>query len=196
MAEAEINIWNINPSKKIPQKDSDIYQEINTYIDKLPFSSVKKSYLKKIYLGISQPPFWKHINDKISSDFMTLESKLSTIQDMRESEFSSIYQNNYPTKHFNKELIKKISTDSPAIIKKLVIQDLIEKSELSERYKNYLIKMKVNFSNYLHDKIIASNDFEVTGASVVDEKQALNSAIANLEERINKEGILKTLGIY
>jgi hypothetical protein len=140
MAQAEINIWNMNPTKQIPQKDTLIYERINEYINNLPFLSLKKSYLRKIYLGMSQPPFWKPTNDKLSSDFMTLESKLKTIQDMRESEFSPIYKNNYPIKHFNKESINKISTDSQAIIKKLVIQDLIEKSELSERYKNYFIK--------------------------------------------------------
>ena len=98
------------------------------------------------------------------------------------------------TKALNAEKINvatKINKSSHQIIVKITSD--YEKNLI---YKNYLVKMKVNFSNYLQDKIIASNDFEVTGASVVDEKQALNSAIANLEERINKEGILKILGIY
>ena len=50
MSEAEINIWNINPSKQIPKKNENsnsIYQIINKYINELPFSSVKKFYLRK-----------------------------------------------------------------------------------------------------------------------------------------------------
>jgi hypothetical protein len=133
MAQAEINIWNINPSKQIPTKNDDpnsIYQRINKYIDELPFSSVKKSYLKKIYLGLPQPPFWKPSNEKISSDFMALQNELSTVQDMRESEFVSKYTNNYPN----------INSTKMLNIKKDIIMKLINSSQLDKRYKNYFLK--------------------------------------------------------
>lgn len=62
-------------------------------------------------------------------------------------------------------------------------------------YENHVVNLKINFENIVQNKIIASNSIEVSGSSTIDKKRAFSSAINNLDEEINLNGILKIIGI-
>lgn len=62
-------------------------------------------------------------------------------------------------------------------------------------YENHMVKVKIQFNNYLGNNIIASNNIELSGASTISEKQAVESAIASLNDKISNDTILKIIGI-
>jgi hypothetical protein len=199
MAQAEINIWNINPSKQIPTKNEDpnsIYKRINKYIDELPFSSVKKSYLKKIYLGLPQPPFWKPSNEKISSDFMALQNELSTVEEMRESEFVSKYSKNYPN----------INSTKMPNIKKDIIMKLINSSQLDKRYKNYFLKYyklievpsiaSSSSSSAAGNSRRVSSSLSAAGNSIRESSQTASSSKASSSSKSNNLTLEQALSEY
>ena len=68
-------------------------------------------------------------------------------------------------------------------------------SRSNEIYGAHITKLHLDFENILNGKTIASNSFEVTGSSVIGEKESYLSAVKSLEEKISKDGILKIIGI-
>ena len=62
-------------------------------------------------------------------------------------------------------------------------------------YENHMVKVKIQFNNYLGNNISASNNIELSGASTISEKQAVESAIASLNDKIANDTILKIIGI-
>lgn len=74
---------------------------------------------------------------------------------------------------------------------------IIANYELKEQkiYGSYMVKLEINIENLYGDKILASNKFEVSGSSTIDEKEALKSALNSLNEKIVDDGIMKILGI-
>lgn len=68
-------------------------------------------------------------------------------------------------------------------------------SRSSEIYGAHITKLHLDFENILNGKTIASNSLEVTGSSVIGEKESYLSAVKSLEEKISKDGILKIIGI-
>lgn len=62
-------------------------------------------------------------------------------------------------------------------------------------YGAHITKLEVTFENSSMGKLVASNNFEISGNSTLGESQSVKSAIKKLEEKINNDGILKTIGI-
>ena len=62
-------------------------------------------------------------------------------------------------------------------------------------YGSHMTKLNVDFENSSQGKIVASNNVEATGNSTIGESESTKAAIKALEEQIQKDGILKTLGI-
>ncbi len=62
-------------------------------------------------------------------------------------------------------------------------------------YEAHMTKTKVEFENFAQGKILASNSIEVTGSSTISEKESYSASLKTLEEKIEKDGILKVLGI-
>ncbi len=62
-------------------------------------------------------------------------------------------------------------------------------------YGSHITKLNVDFENSSQSKIVASNNVEVTGNSTINESESTKAAIKALEEQIQKDGILKILGI-
>jgi hypothetical protein len=62
-------------------------------------------------------------------------------------------------------------------------------------YGSHITKLNVDFENSSQGKIVASNNVEATGNSTIGESESTKAAIKALEEQIQKDGILKTLGI-
>ena len=169
MTGAEINIWNIIPDRKIPPPSESKYKDIEDYITRLEFSTQKKNYLRKVYLGKpSRADFLNATNEKLSSDFMTLESQLSRIQNMGISEFSSDFSSIYPE--------YKINNNSIMSIKKNVISDLIKKSILPEKYKNYLEKYYIKQPLRIESSSSSSSSSSIAPSSKASSSKALSSS--------------------
>jgi len=62
-------------------------------------------------------------------------------------------------------------------------------------YGSHITKLNVDFENSSQGKIVASNNVEATGNSTIGESESTKAAIKSLEEQVQKDGILKTLGI-
>lgn len=72
----------------------------------------------------------------------------------------------------------------------------INKSSSSNKiYEAHITKIRVDFENSMHGKIIAGNSIEITGSSAISEEESYRSALTSLEEKISKEGILEIIGI-
>lgn len=62
-------------------------------------------------------------------------------------------------------------------------------------YEAHMTKTKIEFENIAQGKILASNSLEVTGSSSLNSKESFDASLKELEEKINKDGVLKVLGI-
>ncbi len=72
----------------------------------------------------------------------------------------------------------------------------IKSSSKNEKiYSTYITKLYVDFENSINGQIIAASSLEVTGNSTIDEQQSYLSALKSLEEKVEKSGILKIIGI-
>ena len=58
-----------------------------------------------------------------------------------------------------------------------------------------MTKLKIDFENLAEGKVVASNSLEVTGSSTISEKESYLASLNSFEEKIQKDGILKILGI-
>ena len=68
-------------------------------------------------------------------------------------------------------------------------------SKTNHIYEAHMTKTKIEFDNLSEGKILASNTIEVTGSSTISEKESLSASYKSLEEKIEKDGVLKVLGI-
>lgn len=94
----------------------------------------------------------------------------------------------------NKEKIAVSKTRNIANKNQILIE-ISSKEITSEIYGSFICKLNLNFSNSLEGKILASSNVEISGSSVISKEQSCQSALKNLEEKITKDGILKTVGI-
>lgn len=75
---------------------------------------------------------------------------------------------------------------------KLIIKSSAEENKI---FESYITKIRVKFENNIKDKTIASNSIEVTGSSIISYKESYNSAITSLQQKIDNDGIMQTIGI-
>ncbi len=93
----------------------------------------------------------------------------------------------------NKEKIKIAKTESESANQvKLAINSSKSSGEI---YGAKITKIKIDFENKSAGKVIASNSIEVSGSSVLGEKESYAAALESLKDKINQDGILKILGI-
>lgn len=104
------------------------------------------------------------------------------------SEITKIIRN-----QLNKEKIKIAKNRNSEDPNQILIK--ISANNHSQKIYDFVTKVEIDFENILSGKIIASNNVEVSGHSVISEKESYISALKELEEKISKEGILKTIGI-
>ncbi len=96
-------------------------------------------------------------------------------------------------KHLNKSGVVTASVKSN--LDNQIVMDIASSSTTGEVYGSYVTKLKINFKNYSKNKVVASNDVETSGSSTISRNEAYQAAIASLDEKINKEGIFKVLGV-
>lgn len=76
-----------------------------------------------------------------------------------------------------------------------IIIAISSEQKTTEVYGSFITKVKLNFSNSLEEKILASSSVEISGSSVIDKEESYDAALKNLEEKIASDGILKIVGI-
>ena len=62
-------------------------------------------------------------------------------------------------------------------------------------YGAHITKLAITFENSSQGKTVATNNIEVSGSSSLGESESVKAAMTKLEEKILKDGILKTIGI-
>ena len=97
------------------------------------------------------------------------------------------------TKYLNNEKIKIVESPNGSKNQILLRISFVQSGKFI--YENHILNLKISFENLVQDKIIASNSIEVSGSSTIDKKRAFSSAMNSLDEEINKNGILKIIGI-
>lgn len=111
------------------------------------------------------------------------------IENKSNSQIADVIKNS-----LNKEKIKtsaKYSQDKSDQIK-LTIRSSIEENKI---FESYITKIRIKFENNIKEKTVASNSIEVTGNSVISYKESYNSALTSLQQKIEGDGIMKTIGI-
>ncbi len=76
-----------------------------------------------------------------------------------------------------------------------IVINIISKVKTGNVYGSYITKINIEFQNKSADKIIASNLIEVSGSSIISDKESYMAAAEALKDKISKDGILKILGI-
>ena len=94
----------------------------------------------------------------------------------------------------NKEKIAVSKTKNPNNKNQILIK-ISSEQKTTEVYGSFITKVKLDFTNSLEGKILASSSVEISGSSVIDKEESYNAALKNLEEKIASDGILKTVGI-
>ncbi len=97
-------------------------------------------------------------------------------------------------KNLNKEKLK-ISPRLNSSNRNQIIIKIKSTSRSSKVYEAYSTKLKIDFENLAEEKIIASNSIEISGSSIISEKESYLAALQKLDEKISQEGILKIIGI-
>jgi len=94
----------------------------------------------------------------------------------------------------NKEKLKIAKTLDKTDPNQIVIGAKYEPSH-NFIYGAHITKLNIDFESSAQGKIVASNNVEATGNSTISESESTKAAIKSLEEQIQKDGVLKTLGI-
>lgn len=119
-----------------------------------------------------------NINDKIEFYFEINSEK----------EISQIIKNALNKEHIAISQSRNSSSNQ-------VIIEIKSSSRSNKIYGAYITKLHIDFGNITNGQTVASNSVEVTGSSTISEKESYLSAVKSLEDKITKEGILKTIGI-
>lgn len=94
----------------------------------------------------------------------------------------------------NKEQLKIASRRNSSNPNQILVK-VRASSRTNEIYESFLTKIKIDFENYSAGKILASSSIEVTGSSAIGFAESKLSALASFEEKVEKDGILKIIGI-
>jgi len=94
----------------------------------------------------------------------------------------------------NKEKIK-ISPNRNSNDSGQVVIRIKSSSKTNQIYGAFMTKLEIDFENLADGKVLASNTIEVTGSSSISEKESYAASLKSLEEKIEKDGILKVVGI-
>ncbi len=94
----------------------------------------------------------------------------------------------------NKEKIKISQNRNISNQNQIILRIKID-SRNNKIYEAFMTKLEIDFENLLGSNVVASNSIEVSGSSTLGEREAYLSSLKSLEELIEKEGILKILGI-
>lgn len=90
---------------------------------------------------------------------------------------------------------EKIAISNSRGGKNQIVISIKSSSRNSEVYGAKMTKIALDFENIFEGKTIASNKIEVTGSSTISDKESYSAALKSLEEEIEKQGILKIIGI-
>ncbi len=126
---------------------------------------------------------------KFNNELQKFSDKIEFfIEEKNNSEIAKIIRT-----QINKEKIKVSSSYESSNSNQVLVK--ISSTSDNNKIYDFTSKLKINFENIISEKIVASNIVEVTGHSVISEKAAQQAALKELEEKISKDGILKTIGI-
>lgn len=149
----------------------------------------------RIIIGSGQSS--ENINlQKILDKSANFQNQLNKILDKIEFSFSGNVDskiNEVIKNSLNKEKIK-ITKEGSNSNQNQVSLHITTSYKTEKIYEAYITKLSVFFENISGGKVIASNKVEVTGNSSISEKESKSACAASLEEKISKDGILKTLG--
>jgi hypothetical protein len=121
------------------------------------------------------------------------EKKLSTASDKISFYFSENSKISSVIKNFlNNE---KISISSNKSKKDQIEISINEEVESQEIYGSFITKIKIDFENKVDGKTIASKKIEVSGSSAIGKKESYSSAVEVLKQRVERDGVLKIIGI-
>ncbi len=94
----------------------------------------------------------------------------------------------------NKEKIKISPNRNNSDSGQVVIR-IKSNNKTNQIYGAFMTKLEIDFENLSGGKVLASNSIEVTGSSSISEKESYSASLKSFEEKIEKDGILKVVGI-
>lgn len=94
----------------------------------------------------------------------------------------------------NKEKVKVVEAHNLRNKNEITLK-IKSSNKTSKIYGSFITKISINFENSIKNHTIASNSIEISGSSVIGEKESYLAAIRNLDDEIQKEGIFKILGL-
>ena len=104
-------------------------------------------------------------------------------------ELTNIIRNGLTKKQLKIALRRNSSNPNQILVK------VRASSRTNEIYESFMTKVTIDFENYSAGKILASSSIEVTGSSTIGFAESKLSALTSFEERVEKDGILKIIGI-
>jgi len=94
----------------------------------------------------------------------------------------------------NKEKIKVAQSLNSSDLNQILVK-INSNFRQNKIYGAYMTKLAIDFENLAGGKAVASNAIEVTGSSSIGEKESYAAALQAMSDKIDNDGILKTLGI-
>lgn len=76
-----------------------------------------------------------------------------------------------------------------------IVMDVKSSQQTNKIYGSYITKLTVDFSNFMKNKIVATNKIEVSGSSTIGRNESYSAAIKSLDEKIKRDGVFKVLGL-
>ena len=137
-----------------------------------------------------------NLNEKLTR-VADIENKLNQNLDKIEFffEFSSPPQiSNIIRRALNREKIAVAKKRNLASKNQILIK-ISAQTKVVRIYGSIITKIAIDFDNSIASKSLASAESEVNGSSVISPEESYSAALKSLEEKIAKEGILKTIGI-
>ncbi len=188
--------------EKIEYLDNQI-NNIKGLVDKQNIIQKRSSYNKIIDLGTQSEILTRVIYGASNKN---LKQKLKTISDAKyrlsklnnSFEFYFLSKGNSDIyrviqKHLNQSGVS-IATAKTNLDNQIIMK-IASSSTTGEVYGAFITKLKINFKNYSGNKVVASNNVEVSGSSTISRNESHKAAIASLDEKIQKDGIFKVLGV-
>ncbi len=96
---------------------------------------------------------------------------------------------------FIRDQKEKIAISNSRGGKNQIVISIKSSSKIGEVYGAKMTKIALDFENIFEGKTIASNKIEISGSSTIRDEESYSAALKSLEDKIEKEGILKIIGI-
>lgn len=96
--------------------------------------------------------------------------------------------------YLNKEKLKIVEGPDKSGHDQIAIQARV-KAKNNKIYSSFMVRLEVDIANMAGGKTIASNSIEVSGSSAINMEEAADAALVAFGEEVEKQGVLKVIGI-